>query len=112
MAFGILGTLLTAPIFFFMEKTTEPIVAFLLMMVGLIIVTGYTSINAIVKAELFPTGNSRTRRRFTICTNSCDIRRNSRVHRIMAKEYRNGVTILLLRSWMYRNQLYYVLAYG
>ena len=55
MAFGILGTLLTAPIFFFMEKTTEPIVAFLLMMVGLIIVTGYTSINAIVKVELFPT---------------------------------------------------------
>ncbi|AIE32168.1 MFS transporter [Bacillus thuringiensis] len=55
MAIGILGTLLTAPIFFFMEKTTEPIVAFLLMMVGLIIVTGYTSINAIVKAELFPT---------------------------------------------------------
>ncbi|PFJ09909.1 MFS transporter [Bacillus thuringiensis] len=55
MAFGILGTLLTSPIFFFMEKTTEPIVAFLLMMVGLIIVTGYTSINAIVKAELFPT---------------------------------------------------------
>ncbi|MES9781591.1 MULTISPECIES: MFS transporter [Bacillus cereus group] len=55
MAFGILGTLLTAPIFLFMEKTTEPIVAFLLMMVGLIIVTGYTSINAIVKAELFPT---------------------------------------------------------
>lgn len=55
MAFGILGTLLTAPIFFFMKKTTEPIVAFLLMMVGLIIVTGYTSINAIVKAELFPT---------------------------------------------------------
>ncbi|SCB96864.1 MULTISPECIES: MFS transporter [Bacillus cereus group] len=55
MAFGILGTLLTAPIFFFMEKTTEPIVAFLLMMVSLIIVTGYTSINAIVKAELFPT---------------------------------------------------------
>ncbi|MCU5471368.1 MFS transporter [Bacillus paranthracis] len=55
MAFGILGTLLTAPIFFFMEKTTEPIVAFLLMMFGLIIVTGYTSINAIVKAELFPT---------------------------------------------------------
>ncbi|HDR4731707.1 alpha-ketoglutarate transporter [Bacillus thuringiensis] len=55
MAFGILGTLLTAPIFFFLEKTTEPMVAFLLMMVGLIIVTGYTSINAIVKAELFPT---------------------------------------------------------
>ena len=29
--------------------------AFLLMLAGLIIVTGYTSINAIVKAEMFPT---------------------------------------------------------
>lgn len=49
MAFGILGTLLTAPMLLLYGKTTEPIVAFLLMMVGLIIVTGYTSINAIVK---------------------------------------------------------------
>lgn len=55
MSFGILGTLLTVPLFLFMEQTNSPIVAFLLMMVGLIIVTGYTSINAIVKAELFPT---------------------------------------------------------
>jgi MHS family alpha-ketoglutarate permease-like MFS transporter len=55
MGFGILGTLLTVPLFMFMEHTNSPIVAFLLMMVGLVIVTGYTSINAIVKAELFPT---------------------------------------------------------
>ncbi len=55
MTFGVLGTLLTVPIFLIMENTTSPVVAFLLMMVGLIIVTGYTSINAIVKAELFPT---------------------------------------------------------
>ncbi|MCI0766005.1 MFS transporter [Bacillus sp. TL12] len=55
IGFGILGTLLTVPLFLIMEQTTYPIVAFLLMMVGLIIVTGYTSINAIVKAELFPT---------------------------------------------------------
>ena len=55
MTFGILGTLLTVPIFFIMEQTTSPVIAFLLMMLGLVIVTGYTSINAIVKAELFPT---------------------------------------------------------
>jgi MFS transporter, MHS family, alpha-ketoglutarate permease len=55
LSFGILGTLLTVPLFMFMEQTTSPFVAFLLMMTGLIIVTGYTSINAIVKAELFPT---------------------------------------------------------
>ncbi|HWO95699.1 MAG TPA: MFS transporter [Bacillus sp. (in: firmicutes)] len=55
MSFGIFGTLLTVPLFLIMEQTKSPIVAFLLMMVGLIIVTGYTSINAVVKAELFPT---------------------------------------------------------
>jgi MFS transporter, MHS family, alpha-ketoglutarate permease len=55
MFFGIFGTILTVPLFMFMEKTSNPVVAFLLMMVGLIIITGYTSINAIVKAELFPT---------------------------------------------------------
>lgn len=55
ISFGILGTLLTVPLFLIMEQAKNPIVAFLLMMAGLIIVTGYTSINAIVKAELFPT---------------------------------------------------------
>jgi MHS family alpha-ketoglutarate permease-like MFS transporter len=55
ISFGILGTLLTVPLFLFMEQMKNPIGAFLLMMIGLIIVTGYTSINAIVKAELFPT---------------------------------------------------------
>ncbi|MGD6817642.1 MFS transporter [Metabacillus sp. 84] len=55
MGFGILGTLLTVPLFLLLEQTSSPVGAFLLMMAGLIIVTGYTSINAIVKAELFPT---------------------------------------------------------
>ncbi|WP_445505546.1 MFS transporter [Niallia sp. 03091] len=55
MYFGIFGTLLTVPIFLIMTQVKSPIAAFLLMMAGLIIVTGYTSINAIVKAELFPT---------------------------------------------------------
>ncbi|MCQ9164902.1 MFS transporter [Arthrobacter sp. STN4] len=55
LGFGILGTLLTVPLFFLMAGTKNPVGAFLLMMVGLVIVSGYTSINAIVKAELFPT---------------------------------------------------------
>ncbi|MFD2695722.1 MFS transporter [Sporolactobacillus shoreicorticis] len=53
--FGISGTVLTVPLFMLMHSSHSVIAAFLLMMVGLIIVTGYTSINAIVKAELFPT---------------------------------------------------------
>jgi MHS family alpha-ketoglutarate permease-like MFS transporter len=55
MGFGILGTLLTVPLFLVLAQTKSPFGAFLLMMAGLVIVTGYTSINAIVKAELFPT---------------------------------------------------------
>lgn len=55
ISFGILGTLLTVPIFLIMQHTKSSTSALLLMIVALIIVTGYTSINAIVKAELFPT---------------------------------------------------------
>ncbi len=53
--FGILGTLLTVPIFWGLKHFDNPVAAFLLMLAGLTIVSGYTSINAIVKAELFPT---------------------------------------------------------
>ena len=54
IAFGVLGMLLTVPIFTALETVTDPLAAFSLMLVALLIVTGYTSINAVVKAELFP----------------------------------------------------------
>ena len=54
IGFGALGTLCTAPLLFSLSKANTSTQAFLLMMLGLIIVSGYTSINAIVKAELFP----------------------------------------------------------
>jgi MFS transporter, MHS family, alpha-ketoglutarate permease len=53
--FGVSGTLLTVPIMMVLAHTTNAFAAFGLMMTALIIITGYTSINAIVKAELFPT---------------------------------------------------------
>ncbi|WP_107654206.1 MFS transporter [Nocardia suismassiliense] len=53
--FGVAGTLLTVPIMTILGQTKNPIGAWALMMGALVIVTGYTSINAIVKAELFPT---------------------------------------------------------
>jgi MFS transporter, MHS family, alpha-ketoglutarate permease len=52
--FGILGMVLTVPIFTALETVEDPIAAFALVMAALLIVTGYTSINAVVKAELFP----------------------------------------------------------
>ncbi|MFI6865646.1 MFS transporter [Nocardia sp. NPDC050406] len=53
--FGVTGTLATVPIMTLLGHTTNPLVAFALMMAALLVITGYTSINAIVKAELFPT---------------------------------------------------------
>lgn len=52
--FGVLGVLLTVPLLEALSQTDSSVVAFLLIMVALVIVSGYTSINAIVKAELFP----------------------------------------------------------
>jgi MHS family alpha-ketoglutarate permease-like MFS transporter len=54
IAFGILGTLSTIPILEALAETKSPVAAFGLIMIALIIVSGYTSINAVVKAELFP----------------------------------------------------------
>jgi len=53
--FGGLGTIFTIPIFVTLSHVKTSWEAFLLMLAGLVIVTGYTSINAIVKAEMFPT---------------------------------------------------------
>lgn len=52
--FGIGGTLLTVPLFTLLAHVSTALQAFLLMLTGVVIVSGYTSINAIVKAELFP----------------------------------------------------------
>src|SRR4051812_35525146 len=53
--FGIAGTLSTVPILTTLKETKSPFIAFLLICGAWIFVAGYTSINAIVKAELFPT---------------------------------------------------------
>lgn len=54
LGFGILGTVCTVPLLTALSHTTSMWTAFFLIMAALIIVSGYTSINAIVKAELFP----------------------------------------------------------
>ncbi|TFI58752.1 MFS transporter [Sphingomonas parva] len=54
IGFGLLGTLLTVPIFTTLEEVSSPFAAFALVLGALIIVSGYTAINAVVKAELFP----------------------------------------------------------
>ncbi|MDR6236608.1 MFS transporter [Pseudomonas oryzihabitans] len=55
IAFGVLGTLFTYPILTALGSVTSWWGAFGLIMAALVIVSFYTSINAVVKAELFPT---------------------------------------------------------
>ena len=54
IGFGILGTLCTVPLLTTLSTVTTMAGAFGLLMAALLIVSGYTSINAVVKAELFP----------------------------------------------------------
>ncbi|RYE34509.1 MAG: MFS transporter [Hyphomicrobiales bacterium] len=53
--FGLAGSLLTVPILMTLAGTKSPFIAFLLLCGAWIFTAGYTSINAVVKAELFPT---------------------------------------------------------
>jgi MFS transporter, MHS family, dicarboxylic acid transporter PcaT len=55
LLFGALGTLTTVPILTALQHVSSPLVAFLLICTALAIVSFYTSIAAIVKAEMFPT---------------------------------------------------------
>ena len=54
ISFGILGLFCTVPIMSALAVTTDPLIAFALSLSALVIVSGYTAINAVVKAELFP----------------------------------------------------------
>lgn len=54
VGFGLLGTLCTVPILTLLQSVTSLWGAFALIMFALVIVSGYTSVNAVVKAELFP----------------------------------------------------------
>ena len=55
IAFGVCGVLFTIPLLTALQGTKSALTAFWLIAAAWLIVTGYTSINAVVKAELFPT---------------------------------------------------------
>lgn len=55
ITFGILGTLFTVPILTALSKTNDVLIIFLLLLAALLIISFFTSISAVVKAELFPT---------------------------------------------------------
>lgn len=54
LIFGGLATLFTVPLLSALQNVTSPYLAFVLVMCALIIVSFYTSISGILKAEMFP----------------------------------------------------------
>lgn len=54
LTFGVLGTLGTVPLLTAIQSTRDPWIAFGLVALAWMVVSAYTSINAVVKAELFP----------------------------------------------------------
>ena len=54
VGFGAGGVVYTYFLITYLPQTKNAVLSFLLVAVGYVILTGYTSINAIVKAELFP----------------------------------------------------------
>lgn len=56
ITFGLFGTLLTIPIMTAISQKPSLPAIIGLVCIGLVVVTGYTSVNAAAKAELFPTG--------------------------------------------------------
>ncbi len=55
ISFGVLGLFGTVPVMTSLAAAREEPIAFALLMSALLAVSGYTAINAVVKAELFPT---------------------------------------------------------
>jgi MFS transporter, MHS family, alpha-ketoglutarate permease len=55
IGFGVTGVLFTIPLLTSLQAASGALEAFLLIAAAWMIVSGYTSINAVVKAELFPT---------------------------------------------------------
>jgi MFS transporter, MHS family, alpha-ketoglutarate permease len=55
IGFGVTGVLFTVPLLMALEQAKDALTAFFLIAAAWAIVSGYTSINAVVKAELFPT---------------------------------------------------------
>lgn len=54
VSFGVGGLFYTYVLITFLPETRSPLASFVLVAVGYVILTGYTSINALVKSELFP----------------------------------------------------------
>ena len=94
--FGVMGTLFTIPLLQALQSTKSAFVAFLLIAAAWLIVAGYTSINAVVKAELFPTKVRATGVGRAVRGHRVDLRRHGRIDRAVVQVDRPRGLVLLL----------------
>ena len=102
--FGTGAMLFTYPLFTALEGTRDALTAFALCMAALVIVTGYTSINAVIKAEMFPADIARARRRFAVRARQCGVRGKRRICRALSQEYRARALVLYLHQRARRDE--------
>ena len=101
--FGVTGTIFTIPLLYALQSTKSAIVAFLLIAAAWLIVAGYTSINAVVKAELFPTKVRATGVGAALRHHRFDLRRDGRIDRALVQVDRPRDLVLLLPDGRHRD---------
>ena len=90
------GDLFTYPIFVTLEGTSSVPAAFALVMAALVMVTGYTSINAIIKAEMFPADIRALGVALPVRHRQRDLRRHGRICRVVPQGHRPRALVLHL----------------
>ena len=86
----------TIPLLSSLQAAKTPFAAFLLIAAAWMIVAGYTSINAVVKAELFPTSIRATGVGAALCAHRFDFRRDRGFDRAVVQVDRSRDLVLLL----------------
>src|SRR5260370_699649 len=54
LLFGFGGMIVTEPVFSALEIASDPVMAFAIILIPLMLLSAYTSISPLIKAELFP----------------------------------------------------------
>ena len=98
ITFGVLGTLFTVPILSALAEPQSFSSALGWYLAGVLITTGYTSINAIFKAELFPVHVRALGVALPFAIARLGVRRNCGIRGARAQECGPRVVVLLLRE--------------
>ncbi len=96
LCFGSLATIFTVPILSALQNVSSPYAAFGLVMCALLIVSFYTSISGILKAEMFPAQVRALGVGLSYAVANAIFGGSSRVRSVVTEINRNGNSLLLV----------------